>query len=602
LIGTVVLSGIAAAFLGNRRILGTGTETSEQLTIGRAPCTHGYMDFRDRLAMVGGFVKVAPSAPHGTGHSAYLLCDAIARTGRYQAIDVFHENVNRFGGGSPRSVSLPIDLPCRLLERTQLKGAEGDYSAIYVANGEQMEYAAHLLRPDQDPAPVICEIGTAHYPSQWTNLFMTAWSGGLRDSDGFIFKSRSAERLFRRVWQEWSPRTGPLPFPTSTVIPNGIDVAANRRNERLRADTRLQLGLGADDVVFLTFSRLSPGTKGDHRALLFLWKRLLEDCPRAVLVMSGAVSDRRFLLQLRTAARATEIANRVLILDNPYELWSNARERLMSAADVFVHLTTGVEEVWPMAALEASAFGLPLIASDWAGLPELVEAGTSGFLIPTHLSDPPPFLQRMMLARTSSQANVDLSRCAGCDGTAFLAAARVLAEQAERRRAMGAQSRRRAESLFNLADVARRRVDFFDVLAEAARDPARATESRPPLMDLVSFRSVLWSQGRRPLSPDDVVIVCRADLFDRFRETQAAQAGHSLQDAVEDILCQGSPMTAAELTRRVESRISGHAAGDGEPAGDPEAWRACARILVRLIAHGVVRLVDTEDPAQQVTA
>ena len=54
------------------------------------------------------------------------------------------------------------------------------------------------------------------------------------------------------------------PFPeTSIVIPNGVDIELNRRSASLREETRRRLRVAPEDVLFLCFSRISPGSKGD---------------------------------------------------------------------------------------------------------------------------------------------------------------------------------------------------------------------------------------------------------------------------------------------------------------------------------------------------
>jgi hypothetical protein len=46
--------------------------------------------------------------------------------------------------------------------------------------------------------------------------------------------------------------------------------------------------------------------------------------------------SRDYVGQLRQLARATGAANRIIVIDNPYDLFADARASLMSAADVFV--------------------------------------------------------------------------------------------------------------------------------------------------------------------------------------------------------------------------------------------------------------------------
>jgi glycosyltransferase involved in cell wall biosynthesis len=58
---------------------------------------------------------------------------------------------------------------------------------------------------------------------------------------------------------------------------------------------------------------------------------------------------------------------------------------LMSVADVF--LLPSRQESFGLAALEAMACGVPVVASDVGGLPEVVEHGVSGFLHPLDALD-----------------------------------------------------------------------------------------------------------------------------------------------------------------------------------------------------------------------
>jgi glycosyltransferase involved in cell wall biosynthesis len=57
------------------------------------------------------------------------------------------------------------------------------------------------------------------------------------------------------------------------------------------------------------------------------------------------------------------------------------RAAFFAALDVFIMPSRS--EAWGLAALEAMAHGVPVIASDVGGLPEIVEAGTGGWLIPS---------------------------------------------------------------------------------------------------------------------------------------------------------------------------------------------------------------------------
>ena len=195
---------------------------------------------RSALAFVGGFRKPPLGRAQGTHQSAYLISQAVATTDRYAAFDVYQDQLRSHG-----PLVLPAHPPTRVFDKSRLHSTRDRYAAIYVANGEQIFTAPHLLRPVDDWSPVICSVGTAHAKDQWTNLFLSIASGGIRSTDAFIFKSEAARSLFRNVWHQWSQRFGfgSASRAIATVIPNGVDVQVQRRSEALGSQTRDRLGI-----------------------------------------------------------------------------------------------------------------------------------------------------------------------------------------------------------------------------------------------------------------------------------------------------------------------------------------------------------------------
>src|ERR671936_2851919 len=60
-----------------------------------------------------------------------------------------------------------------------------------------------------------------------------------------------------------------------------------------------------------------------------------------------------------------------------------------------------LHEGFPLAALEAMASGLPIVASDTGGLPEMVDDGRTGFLVP--VGDAEALAQRLALLLSDDQ-------------------------------------------------------------------------------------------------------------------------------------------------------------------------------------------------------
>ena len=534
---------------------------------------------RSKLAVVGGFTRPREDVAHGTHHAAYSACEAIAKVGGYSEIHVFHEQPAP--AGRRGELVLPAAPVFRVFDKTEMPATAERYQVVYVANGEQIGPVPHVLRPHEDWAPVICTVGTAHSALQWQSLLLALASDSVRPTDGFVFKSTAAQSLFREVWEAWKNRLGLQPgFPEGTVvIPNGVDVESNRRSPKLREETRRALRLHPSDVVFLGFSRLSPGTKGDQLALIVRWKEIVERSPSAVLLLAGAQVDRRFTLEQRQLARAAGVADRVVILENPFELLSDARSGLMSAADVFVHLTTGVEEASPLVIREAMAHSLPVIASRWAGIPEMVVPGEDGFLVGVQAVPVPAAFNGAIFGVSDLPVGLGASRSAVCDFEDFIHRASALCEP-QLRNAMGEAARRNAEK-HTTEVMARSTIDFFHRISR------RAQEGWPPprrFRPLVEMDQVLAAQSIRTLRPGDRVVLARTE--------RAALLTEGLQ--AEGLTQVWAALAAFETQTEIElgalaSVILGPAAGSDGRSADA-CLRSASRLIVRLLNYGVIRL------------
>jgi glycosyltransferase involved in cell wall biosynthesis len=104
----------------------------------------------------------------------------------------------------------------------------------------------------------------------------------------------------------------------------------------------------------------------------------------------------------------------------------------LARADVFV--LSSRSEGLPMAILEAMAAGLPVVATDVGGIPELVADGETGLLVPPG------------------------------DADALAAALQRLVADAELRRRLGDAARARVEERFSLAATRRAHVELYDRL------------------------------------------------------------------------------------------------------------------------------------------
>ncbi|HET7080131.1 MAG TPA: glycosyltransferase [Chloroflexia bacterium] len=161
-----------------------------------------------------------------------------------------------------------------------------------------------------------------------------------------------------------------IPAHYLSVVYNGVDMDkfAARGD---RADVRAELGVAPDAALIGAVGRLTAD-KGGQDVLIRVVGRVRETCPQVRLVMVGDGPLRPGLEQLTAQLGLTgTVIFTGLRSDVP---------RLLGALDVFV--LPSEREALPVAVLEAMAAGLPLVATRVGGIPEVVEDGATGFLVP----------------------------------------------------------------------------------------------------------------------------------------------------------------------------------------------------------------------------
>lgn len=150
------------------------------------------------------------------------------------------------------------------------------------------------------------------------------------------------------------------------VIHNGID-----EEPFLRADPSIvkkEFGLGSVPVVTMVARFALPAK--DHLTLLEACSRVSD---RFKLLLVGAGESRT---QMETfAQQSPSLRDRVIFLGEREDI-----PEILAASDIFV-LASRFEGL-PRAIIEAMLSGLPVVASRVGGVPELVDDGVTGFLVP----------------------------------------------------------------------------------------------------------------------------------------------------------------------------------------------------------------------------
>jgi glycosyltransferase involved in cell wall biosynthesis len=209
-------------------------------------------------------------------------------------------------------------------------------------------------------------------------------------------------------------------FPPAATIPNGIDTDRFWRPQ-VRSEWRRANGFRDDDLLIVSTGRL---TRQKNPVAL---AEAIAAIPHARLLIAGE-GELRSQLEGRERVHLLGVRN-----DIP---------DMLASADMFA-LASDWEGL-PLAVIEAMAAGLPVVATRVGGIPEAVENGRSGFLVPPG------------------------------DKRALTDALQTLAENPGLRREMGAASRVRSLSFGVRAMMASYEKLFERVLGEPATTASNA--------------------------------------------------------------------------------------------------------------------------------
>ena len=180
--------------------------------------------------------------------------------------------------------------------------------------------------------------------------------------DRLIAVSRAIER---KIHDE-----GRATVPVSLIY-NGVDL---ERYDHQEACCTLpdEYGMEPGSQIVGVVARLEP-EKG-HPTLLEAWPRVLRAVPDTYLLIVGEGSRRD---ALEAQARELRIAHRVVFTGRRDDV-----PAVTAALDVAV--LPSYREAQGLTILEAMALSRPVVASDVGGIPEMIEDGKTGLLVPPH--------------------------------------------------------------------------------------------------------------------------------------------------------------------------------------------------------------------------
>lgn len=371
------------------------------------------------------------------------------------------------------------------------------------------------------------------------------------------------------------------PRPQLPVLPLGIDCADFAPDPAAGAGLRDRLGIGADDVVAVIVARMSPHEKFDPLPV-FRALQLAQEGTRQKLhlLLYGNFPDGYSERVFRSAAPR-------LMPDVGFHHLAHQdaalRRAALSAGQMFLFPIDNLQESFGLAPVEGMAAGLPVVASDWDGIRDTVDAA-SGMRIPTlagrpehttayglrHAGGTDSYMQ--YLSQNSAMTVIDVG--------AMARAVRALMQNPDLRARMGAAGLARARGMFDWSVVIAQMQDLFAELSaiRKAADPVK----HPPL-----------SPHHVPVAPSPMVI------FDSFPTAHlprngaarfaARASGVTVAEvwALRDYAKTGREFEPLALVTRVMAAVT--AAGDAGATAD--ALSAATKIPVIRVERGLLWLL-----------
>ncbi len=176
-------------------------------------------------------------------------------------------------------------------------------------------------------------------------------------------------------------RTHPIAENKVGVIPNGVDLTGFDPARRNRRMIRGAFGIPENATVIGTAGRLS-WWKG-YREFIRTAESLVRTRPDVwFLAVGGATfgeeAEAEAVLRF---ARSLDLRNRLVFTG-----FRNDMADLYSAMDLFVY--PAYAEAFGLVLIEAMAAGLPVVSTDCDGVPEIVQDGVTGILVPARDARP----------------------------------------------------------------------------------------------------------------------------------------------------------------------------------------------------------------------
>jgi len=154
----------------------------------------------------------------------------------------------------------------------------------------------------------------------------------------------------------------------SRIIPNGVDLSVFHPADKHQIRSQLGVPSGARVLLFVANTIRSN-----------IWKDY-QTMRRAVELVAASLHGERVVFLGLGENAPPERIGEAEVHFVPYQHDPHVVARYFQAADIYVHAAH--VDNFPLTVLEALACGVPVVATAVGGIPEQIEDGRTGFLVP----------------------------------------------------------------------------------------------------------------------------------------------------------------------------------------------------------------------------
>lgn len=313
-----------------------------------------------------------------------------------------------------------------------VKFPEVHYHPLRKITGTKLDYLLNVFRTKRYIKQIKPAVVHAHYATSYGFLgafsgfhpyLITGWGADIFDSPNnkwmkkllvYSFKKADAITVLSKITQTEMKK---LSDKKVHLIPFGVDTKAfvpnlNKNNEIIRIG--------------------SIRTLSEKYGVRYLIEAFAELCKKHQHIQLDLVGDGPLRQSLEELAVNLGIADRVI-----FHGYVNQNDdfkhyiSLLANFDIFAILSILDSETFGVAAVEASACGIPVVASNVGGLPEVIDDGETGVLVPPK------------------------------DVHAIIAALDRLIEQEDLRKKLGENGRKKVEQVYNWDHNAQQMIDLY---------------------------------------------------------------------------------------------------------------------------------------------